>query len=122
MSVMNPISSNIFNAEFLNTPAAALAAWISIIGAIITLVTIVIRALFKYRQSHDVILKKSGIPAFILNFFLIRISLKRLPTITWAEKSITVLFSLLFCMQFIFLVQFSSKPLEPHQIAHCFIG
>ena len=41
MSVMNPISSNIFNAEFLNTPAAALAAWISIIGAVITLVTIV---------------------------------------------------------------------------------
>ncbi len=69
MSVMNPISSNIFNAEFLNTPAAALAAWISIIGAVITLVTIVIRALFKYRKSHDVILKKSGIPAFILNFF-----------------------------------------------------
>ena len=34
MSVMNPISSNIFNAEFLNTPAAALAAWISIIGAV----------------------------------------------------------------------------------------
>ncbi|EEQ2895439.1 hypothetical protein F8546_003133 [Escherichia coli] len=96
MSVMNPISSNIFNAEFLNTPAAALAAWISIIGAAITLVTIVIRALFKYRKSHDVILKKSGIPAFILNFFLIRISLKRLPTITWAEKSIAVLFSLLF--------------------------
>ena len=96
MSVMNPISSNIFNAEFLNTPAAALAAWISIIGAVITLVTIVIRALFKYRKPHDVILKKSGIPAFILNFFLIRISLKRLPTITWAEKSITVLFSLLF--------------------------
>lgn len=122
MSVMNPISSNIFNAEFLNTPAAALAAWISIIGAVITLVTIVIRALFKYRKSHDVILKKSGIPAFILNFFLIRISLKRLPTITWAEKSITFSFHFFFCVQFIFLVQFSSKPLEPHQIAHCFIG
>ena len=37
MSVMNPISSNIFNAEFLNTPAAALAAWISIIGAVMTI-------------------------------------------------------------------------------------
>lgn len=96
MSVINPISSNIFNAEFLNTPAAALAAWISIFGAAITLVTIVIRALFKYRKSHDVILKKSGIPAFVLNFFLIRIPLKRLPTITWAEKAISILFSLLF--------------------------
>ncbi|EFE08632.1 DUF6216 family protein [Citrobacter youngae] len=96
MSVINPISSNIFNAEFLNSPAAALAAWISIFGAAITLVTIVIRALFKYRKSHDEILKKSGIPAFVLNFFLIRISLKRLPTITWVEKLITILFSLLF--------------------------
>ncbi|MEL9830642.1 hypothetical protein J4X05_20720, partial [Escherichia coli] len=76
MSVMNPISSNIFNAEFLNTPAAALAAWISIIGAVITLVTIVIRALFKYRKSQNVIMKKTGIPAFILNFSLIKISLK----------------------------------------------
>ncbi|MEM0653031.1 DUF6216 family protein [Klebsiella huaxiensis] len=96
MSVINPISSNIFNAEFLNSPAAALAAWISIFGAVITLVTIVARALLKYRKSHDVILKKSGIPAFVLNFFLIRISLKTLPTITWAEKSITILFSLIF--------------------------
>lgn len=96
MNVINPINSNIFNAEFLNSPAAALAAWLSIFGAAITLITIVIRALFKYRKSHDVILKKSGIPAFVLNFFLIRISLKRLPTITWAEKSITILFSLIF--------------------------
>lgn len=96
MSVINPISSNIFNAEFLNSPAAALAAWISIFGAVITFVTIVARALLKYRKSHDVILKKSGIPAFVLNFFLIRISLKTLPTITWAEKSITILFSLIF--------------------------
>lgn len=96
MSAINPISSNIFNAEFLNSPAASLAAWLSIFGAAITLVTIVIRALFKYRKSHDVILKKSGIPAFVLNFFLIRISLKRLPTITWAEKTITILFSLIF--------------------------
>lgn len=96
MSAINPISSNIFNAEFLNSPAAALAAWLSIFGAAITLVTIVIRALFKYRKSHDVILKKSGIPAFVLNFFLIRISLKRLPTITWAEKTVTMLFSIIF--------------------------
>lgn len=96
MSVINPISSNIFNAEFLNSPAAALAAWISIFGAAITLVTIVIRALFKYRKSHDVILKKSGTPAFVLNFFFIRISLKRLPTITWTEKSTTIFFSVLF--------------------------
>lgn len=96
MSVINPISSNIFNAEFLNSPAASLAAWLSIFGAAITLATIVIRALFKYRKSHDVILKKSGIPAFVLNFFLIRISLKRLPTITWAEKTVTILFSLIF--------------------------
>ncbi|EJC0214624.1 hypothetical protein MXZ45_004731 [Salmonella enterica] len=103
MNVINPISSNIFNAEFLNSPAAALAAWISIFGAAITLVTIVIRALFKYRKSHDLILKKSGTPAFILNFFLIRISLKRLPTITWAEKSIAILLSLLFlCAIYIF--------------------
>lgn len=94
---MNPISSNIFNAEFLNTPAAALAAWISIIGAVITLVTIVIRALFKYRKSHDVILKKSGIPAFILNFFLIKISLKRLPTITWAENHSRFYFRFFVC-------------------------
>ncbi|HGL4204033.1 TPA: DUF6216 family protein [Citrobacter farmeri] len=96
MSAINPISSNIFNAEFLNSPAAALAAWLSIFGAAITLMTIVIRALFKYRKSHDVILKKSGIPAFVLNFFLIRISLKRLPTITWAEKTVTILFSIIF--------------------------
>lgn len=96
MSVISPISSNIFNAEFLSSPVAALAAWISIFGAAITLVTIVIRALFKYRQSHDVILKKSGIPAFVLNFFFIRISLKNLPAITWAEKSVTILFSVLF--------------------------
>lgn len=96
MSVINPISSNIFNTEFLNSPAASLAAWISIFGAAITLVTIVIRALFKYRKSHDIILKRSGIPAFVLNFFLIRISLKRLPTITWVEKSVSILFLLLF--------------------------
>lgn len=96
MSAINPISSNIFNAEFLNTPAAAIAAWISIFGAVIALVTIVMRALFKYRKSHDVILKKSGIPAFVLNFFFLKISLKKLPTITWAEKTITILFSLLF--------------------------
>ncbi|WP_436856968.1 DUF6216 family protein [Citrobacter tructae] len=96
MSAINPISSNIFNAEFLNTPAAAIAAWISIFGAVIALVTIVIRALFKYRKSHDVILKKSGIPAFVLNFFFLKISLKKLPAITWAEKTITILFSLLF--------------------------
>lgn len=96
MSVINPISSNIFNAEFLNSPAAALAAWLSIFGAVITLLTIVARALFKYRRSHDVILKKSGIPAFVLNFFFIRISLKRLPAITWVEKTVTILFSLLF--------------------------
>lgn len=69
MSVMNPISSNIFNAEFLNTPAAALAAWISIIGAVITLVTIVIRALFKYRKSHDVILKKIRNTCVYIKFF-----------------------------------------------------
>ena len=77
MSAINPISSNIFNAEFLNTPAAAIAAWISIFGAVIALATIVIRALFKYRKSHDVILKKSGIPAFVLNFFFLKISLKK---------------------------------------------
>ena len=95
MSVINPISSNIFNAELLNSPAAALAAWISIFGAVITLLTIVARALFKYRRSHDLILKKSGIPAFLLNFFFIRISLKRLPTITWVEKTVTILFCFL---------------------------
>lgn len=96
MSAINPISSNIFNTEFLNSPAAALAAWLSILGATITLITIVVRALFKYRKSHDVILKKSGTPAFVLNFFLIRISLKTLPTITWVEKITTILFSLIF--------------------------
>lgn len=96
MSVINPISSNIFNAEFLNTPSATFAAWISIFGTATTIVTIIIRALFKYRKSHDVILKKSGIPAFALNFFFIQISLKRLPAITWTEKAITILFSLLF--------------------------
>lgn len=103
MSVMNLISFNIFNAEFLNTLAAALAAWIFIIGAVITLVTIVIRALFKYRKFYDVILKKLGILAFILNFFFIRILLKRLLTITWAEKLITVFFLLFFlCAIYIF--------------------
>lgn len=122
MSVINPISSNIFNAEFLNSPAASLAAWLSIFGAAITLATIVIRALFKYRKSHNVILKKSGIPAFVLNFFLIRISLKGLPTITWAEKTVTILFSLIFCTRFIFLGQHSSKPLKPFQIIRYFIG
>lgn len=96
MSVANPVTSNIFSAELLSTPAAAAAAWLSIFGAAITLVIIVIRALFKYRKSHDVILKKSGIPAFVLNFFLIRISLKKLPTITWADKTAAILFSLVF--------------------------
>lgn len=122
MSVINPISSNIFNAELLNSPAAALAAWISIFGAVITLLTIVARALFKYRRSHDLILKKSGIPAFVLNFFFIRISLKKLPTITWVEKTVTILFSLLFCILFIFLDQRSSKPLRLRQIVRYFTG
>lgn len=58
MSVINPISSNIFNAEFLNSPAAAVAAWISIIGTLITVITIIVRALFRYRKSHNKILKK----------------------------------------------------------------
>lgn len=96
MSAITPISSNIFNAEFLNSPAAALAAWVSIIGAAITVITIVIRTLLKYRNSHNEILKRSGIPAFILNFFLIKISLKTLPTITWIEKAIAILFLFLF--------------------------
>ena len=69
MSVINPISSNIFNAEFLNSPAASLAAWISIFTATITLVTIVIRALFKYRKSHDVILKKIWNTCICAEFF-----------------------------------------------------
>ncbi|MCR0997658.1 DUF6216 family protein [Serratia rubidaea] len=96
MSVANPIPPNIFSAEFLSTPAAATAAWMSILVAAISLLAVIAKTLFKYRESHDVILKKSGIPAFALNFFLIRISLKRLPSVTWAEKAITILFSLLF--------------------------
>ncbi|EMF0924213.1 TPA: hypothetical protein MEA34_005129 [Klebsiella aerogenes] len=86
MSVINPISSNIFNAEFLNSPAAAVAAWISIIGTLITVITIIFRALFRYRKSHNKILKKAGVPAFALNFFIFTIPVKSLPATGWPEK------------------------------------
>lgn len=71
MSVMNLISFNIFNVEFLNISVVVFVVWIFIIGVVIILVTIVIRVLFKYRKFYDVILKKLGIFVFILNFFFI---------------------------------------------------
>jgi hypothetical protein len=86
VSVINPISSNIFSAEFLNSPAAAFAAWVSIIGTFITVLTIIVRALFRYRKSHNEILKKAGVPAFALNFFTFTIPLKNLPARGWPEK------------------------------------
>ncbi len=116
MSVINPISPNIFNAEFLNSPAAAVAAWLSIAGVVITLVTMILRALFKYRKSHDEVLKKSGIPPFVLNFFLIQISLKKLPAVSWIEKFTTVVFWLIFLMSAYFfgsaLIQTTKTPPE----------
>lgn len=103
MSVTNQISSNIFNAEFLNSPSAAIAAWISIFLFVIAMLRIVIKTLFEYRNSHNVIFKKSGIPAFVLNFFFIRISLKKLPAITWFETAVTILFCMLFLYSTYFL-------------------
>lgn len=98
-----PVPSHIFNAEFLHSPAATAAAWISILGA--TALTIkLIGTLFKYRKYHNKILRKSGVPAFVLNIFLIPISLKSLPKIGWPEKTITVIFSIIFlCAAYYFI-------------------
>ncbi len=86
MSVINPISLNIFNAEFLSTPAASIAAWLSIIVTVFTVIAVRLRALFRYRKAHNEILKKAGVPAFVLNFFTFSIPLKSLPRVQWPER------------------------------------
>lgn len=103
MSSVSSAPLNIFNAEFLSSPAATAAAWISIIGAVI-LICKLIGALFQYRKSHNEILKKSGVPAFILNVFFITIPLKNLPAPGWPEKIITIAFSFIFILAVYFFM------------------
>ncbi|WP_330983498.1 MULTISPECIES: DUF6216 family protein [Enterobacterales] len=95
MSAVNTIPANIFNTEFLNSPAATAAAWISIIGAVALSIKL-IGTVFRYKQHHNEILKKSGVPAFILNIFFITIPLRKLPGTDWSDKIITIAFSLAF--------------------------
>jgi asparagine N-glycosylation enzyme membrane subunit Stt3 len=95
MSAINSVPPNIFNAEFLNSPAATAAAWISIIGTFFLIIKLA-GTLFKYRKHHNKILKKSGVPAFILNTFLISISLRKLPKIDLPDKIVAVVFSVIF--------------------------
>lgn len=84
MSSVSSAPLNIFNAEFLSSPAATAAAWISIIGAVI-LICKLIGALFQYRKSHNEILKKIWCPRIYTKRILYNHPLKKF-TCPWLAR------------------------------------
>lgn len=97
-------SLNMINAEFTNAPLGTTVALIAILGLFIKPAIKIANKIFTYKKGHSEILKKAGVPAFILNFFIISIPLKKLPVIGWPEKFITFVFFIILLLASWFLV------------------
>ncbi|WP_234471626.1 DUF6216 family protein [Erwinia sp. S43] len=97
-------SLNMVNAEFTNAPLGTTVALITILALLIKPAIKIANRIFTYKKGHSEILKKGGVPAFMLNFFIISIPLKKLPAIGKPEKVITFVFFIILLLASWFLI------------------
>ncbi|HAT1682925.1 TPA: hypothetical protein I8Y21_003635 [Klebsiella oxytoca] len=91
-----PYATDIFISEFLHSPLGSIVAALTIVGLLYKIFNKMGDILFRYKKYHSVILKNAGIPAFVLNAFLISFSLRGLPSTGRLDKVSTFLFFILF--------------------------
>ena len=84
------------SSEFSSAPLSTTVAILTIIAFLSRPLYKAINGIFKYKKGHSIVLKTAGVPPFVLNFFAIAIPLKKLPSVGYPEKLITVLFAIIF--------------------------
>ncbi|HEY3984255.1 DUF6216 family protein [Cedecea sp.] len=96
MNDLNPVAFNMFSSEFLNAPLGTIVASITILVFLLKPLFKLKNKILKYKKGHSHILKNAGVPAFILNFFMISIPLKELPFVGRMEKVVAATMVMLF--------------------------